>query len=164
MEEAVHPICSPAFLDRHGPIESPADLLKLPLIHDDNLLVVPTFPTWQRWFEAAGVYDVKSPGGHRFDFSPMAIDAAIEGRGIALGRSALIADDLESGRLVRIAAFCYPITHYYNIIYPIAAVKARKIIQFRNWLITEARKTSGALSSQELHRHTRTLGPPQVFV
>jgi len=164
MEEDIIPVCSPAFLDRHGPIDTPGDFLRLPLIHDDNLSVVPTFPTWPRWFEAAGVHDAKPQGGHRFDSSPMAIDAAIEGRGIALGRSALIADDLDAGRLVPLSSFRYPVTHSYHIIYPSAAVKTRKIIQFRDWLIREARKTSRALRSQDLRGRNLKIYTPQAFV
>jgi LysR family glycine cleavage system transcriptional activator len=138
-------VCSPAFLAPHGPIEGPADFLRLPLIHDDNLSVVPTFPTWSRWLLAAGVREIGPHGGHRFDSSAMAVDAAIEGRGIALGRSALIADDLSSGRLIPLSDFLYPATHSYYIIYPNTALKTKKIIQFRDWLVREAAKTPGAL-------------------
>ena len=60
-----------------------------------------TWPNWETWLDAA---DLKSlPHGRivRFVHSALAIQAAIDGQGIALGDSTLIADDLAAGRLVK---------------------------------------------------------------
>ena len=143
LSEHVFPVCSPDFLARHGPVASIEDLLTLPLLHDDNLAVVPTFPDWERWFQAAGLTEVAFLGGHRFDASAMAIEAAIDGRGVALGRSALVADDLAVGLLVRPLAFVHPARHDYFFVYPPAATKAKHIARFRDWLVGEAAITAG---------------------
>lgn len=45
---AVTPYCSRAFLQEHGPIDSPQDLSELPLLHDEER------GTWGQWFQAAG--------------------------------------------------------------------------------------------------------------
>ena len=138
LTEMVFPVCSPAFLERFGPFHTPQDLLRQPLLHDDNLKTVSTFPTWPMWFRALGIDGVEATGGHRFDSSPMVVDATIESRGISLGRSALVERDLAAGRLVRLFDWTYPTTHDYFIIYSNAALKARKIQLFRDWILSEA--------------------------
>jgi LysR family glycine cleavage system transcriptional activator len=140
MTEQVFAVCSPAFLARAGRIGAAADIRRLPLIHDDSLRVVETYPTWEMWFAQAGVTDAGELAGHRFDSSAMAIDAAIEGRGVCLGRSVLIERDLAAGRLVRLLPTPYPVTHDYFFIYAEGSVKVRKIRRFRDWLIREAQR------------------------
>ena len=56
------PLCSPDLLRRAGPVDSPADLLRLPLLS-------PHDPWWARWLELAGVPTdgLASRGAFRFD-------------------------------------------------------------------------------------------------
>ena len=152
MSEYVAPVCTPDFLRRHGPIRSAADIAGLPLIHDDTLNVIPTFPNWAAWLRRAGVEVQDDLPGHRFDFSPMVLDATLDGRGIALGRSALVVDHLEAGRLVRPFAFDYPVTHDYFLIYPHAAPKLKAIRLFEAWLRDEAKATEGVWFGAERRR------------
>ena len=81
----VTPMLSPA-LAASGTLETPADLQRLPLIHDED---------WEAWFLAAGVQEP------RFAFAPieygtqeMSAGAAIDGSGVALLSTALFAEDL----------------------------------------------------------------------
>ncbi len=55
--EAYIPVCSPRLLERHGPIERTADLLRLPLILFDWSTSDPEAPTWQRWLDVARSID-----------------------------------------------------------------------------------------------------------
>lgn len=142
MTEFVAPVCTPEFLSVHGPVRSTKDLMRLPLLHDDNLSVVPTFPTWATWLRAAGVQTDDELPGHRFDSSSMVLDATLEGRGVSLGRSALASNDLESGRLVRLSEFVYPVTHDYFLVYPNSTPKLRQIEALQHWLIAEATATN----------------------
>jgi LysR family glycine cleavage system transcriptional activator len=68
----------------------------------------------------------------------MAIDAAIDGQGVALARSALAAWDTIGGRLVRPFAMALPATFAYWIVCPKATAKLPKIAAFTNWLLAEA--------------------------
>ncbi|MGR3804050.1 LysR substrate-binding domain-containing protein [Marinibacterium profundimaris] len=151
LTEEVAAVCSPEFLRRHGPVKGPEDLLRLPLIHDDNLKVIPTFPNWQTWLGAAGVDAPDSLPGHRFDSSSMALDAALAGRGIALARSALAARDLQLGNLLRICDFTYPVTHDYFLVYPNSTPKQKQLETLQAWLQLEARQTQASWSQMPVH-------------
>lgn len=140
LTESIFPVCSPDFLRLHGPFETPADLLHVPLLHDDNLSVIPTVPNWTRWMTHFGI-DVKSLiAGHRFDSSSMVLDATIEGRGVSLGRSALVEQDLRIGCLVRLFDLDYPVNHDYFMIYPETSPRARQIQILLGWLRNESEK------------------------
>lgn len=49
-DETVTPVCAPALLARTPAIRQPADLLRLPLLHEDRMQ-----PDWPHWFAAHGV-------------------------------------------------------------------------------------------------------------
>ena len=61
--------------------------------------------------------------GPTFLSSDHAIAAAVRGEGVALGRSALVADDLAAGRLVRPFAFSLPAGFAYYVVYPPRALQ-----------------------------------------
>lgn len=161
MTEAVAPVCTPEFLARYGPVNSPADLLRLPLLHDDNLSVVPTFPDWMKWLNAAGEPTPVDPAGHRFDSSSMVLDATLEGRGVSLGRSALVSHELEAGRLVRLFDFDYPVTHDYYLVYPHTTPRVREIECLHKWLMAEAASTAHQWDQGSTkHRSKSVAGEP----
>lgn len=143
MREHVIPVCSPGLLEAYGPVVSAQDLLRFPLIHDDTLRMIETFPNWTTWFRAAGVQEVPEDlAGHRFfDSSPLAVEAAVDGFGVCLGRSVIVERDLEAKRLVPLRIADFPATHDYYMIYSSMAVKARKIRRFRDWIMREARRS-----------------------
>jgi LysR family glycine cleavage system transcriptional activator len=96
MSANAYPVCSPSFLDRHGPLESPAALLKMPLIHNV------TRQWWLDWFLAAGVRVETLSGGIVVDEYGLAVQFALDGYGAALARDPLLDRDLASGALVRL--------------------------------------------------------------
>jgi LysR family transcriptional regulator, glycine cleavage system transcriptional activator len=67
-----------------------------------------------------------------------AIDAAIDGHGIALARTALAAADLINGRLVQPFQITLPLKNTYWIVCPKATSALPKIFRFRDWLLEEA--------------------------
>lgn len=89
------PVCSPAFASTNA-IGNPADLKSLPLLVADT-----RSGSWDRWFAAAGESGVSNDVAlQRFDHFYLALQAAIDGLGIALGPLPLIEEDLAEGRLV----------------------------------------------------------------
>jgi LysR family transcriptional regulator, glycine cleavage system transcriptional activator len=68
----------------------------------------------------------------------MAIDAAVDGQGIALARTALAAWDLIGGRLMRPFDIPMPVSYGYWIVCSKAVAKLPKIVAFSEWLLAEA--------------------------
>ncbi|MFN0194498.1 MAG: transcriptional regulator GcvA [Aestuariivirga sp.] len=131
LREELMPVCSPALLQGSHPLRELSDLKHHTLIHDD-------FPIdWVSWLRFAGVEDVDARRGLRFESSAHAVQAAVQGAGVALGRSALVADDLKAGRLVRPFDVAHPTDAAYHIVYPPEALKRQKVKAFRDWLLEE---------------------------
>jgi len=124
--------CSPKLLSGKNALRVPADLGKHTLLHinDRN--------DWVRWLKAAGVNNIDVSRGPILNQASMAIDAAVDGQGIVLARSALAAWDLISGRLVRPFDLALPVPYAYWIVCPKATANLPKIVTFRDWLLSEA--------------------------
>ena len=94
--EAVFPIRSPALRDGPPGLERPEDLAVVTLLHAG---IWPQ--NWRMWLTAEGVADkVDASKGPEFEDKLTAMEAAIDGQGVATGWSNLIERELESGRLV----------------------------------------------------------------
>jgi len=129
--EQLFPVCSPKVLSRRNRITTASDLLKFPLLRLDD------WKTWTRWFEAAGIADAV-PHGPTLNSASMLIDAAVDGQGIALARTALAAWDLINGRLVRPIDVSLRMPNTYWIVCPKVTSSVPKIATFRDWLLAEA--------------------------
>ena len=67
----------------------------------------------------------------------MLIDAAVDGQGVALARTALAAWDLINGRLIRPIDVSLRMANTYWIVCPKATSALPKIATFREWLLAE---------------------------
>jgi LysR family glycine cleavage system transcriptional activator len=81
----------------------------------------------------------------------MLIDAAIDGQGIALARTALAAWDLISGRLVRPVDVSLRVANTYWIICPKAVSNIPKVRTFRAWVLAEAAEDTRRLKALAHH-------------
>ncbi|MCU0839470.1 MAG: transcriptional regulator GcvA [Rhodospirillales bacterium] len=140
VDESITPVCSPALLPQ---ISSPQDLAHLTLLHEE-MLPLPGFPNWSDWLAAAGLGAVvDADRGIRFSHTHMMLQAAIDGRGVALGLSILAADDVAAGRLVAPFGLVLPSGYAYYLVMPPAAVDRAKIRAFRDWMLAEMAITPG---------------------
>jgi len=130
--EQLFPVCSPKLLSGRNRIAKPSDLLKFPLLHLDD------WKAWSKWLDAAGVVDAEMPRGPALNHASMLIDAAIDGQGVALARTALAAWDLINGRLARPFDLGLRLSKTYWIVCPKATTSVPKIATFRKWLLAEA--------------------------
>jgi LysR family glycine cleavage system transcriptional activator len=131
LKEELTPVCSPELLAKGPPLTAPADLAHHMLIHDD-------FPIdWTTWLRAAGVTGVDARRGLRVENSMHAVQAAVAGHGIALGRSALVADDLAAGRLITPFTVTLPAGLAYYVVYPPEALARPRVKALRDWLLAE---------------------------
>jgi LysR family glycine cleavage system transcriptional activator len=133
LREELAPVSSPSLLQGPQPLNRPEDLKYHTLIHDDFEI------DWATWLRSAGVEGVDAHRGPRFESSVHAVQAAVQGEGIVLGRSALIADDLQEGRLVRLFNLSLPSDLAYYVVYPPQSLARPKVRAFRDWLFAEAR-------------------------
>ena len=87
------PLCSPAFLERHGPWQQPADLLNAPRLdaHDE---------LWRHWFAEAGIPDPPQPAPSNvsLDVQSLLGTATIAGQGVAMQMPAFFENDIAAGR------------------------------------------------------------------
>lgn len=134
--EELFPVCSPALVRGRRALRSPADLKHHMLLHINETR------TWGEWLDAANVAGVDFLHGPVFNQTSMAIDAAVDGQGVALARSALAAWDLAAGRLIRPFALSLKVPYSYWIVCPEATADLPKISTFRAWLLAEAAKDS----------------------
>jgi LysR family transcriptional regulator, glycine cleavage system transcriptional activator len=139
--EKLFSVCSPALLGSQRGIHNPEDVLQFPLLHLNDRR------DWSRWLEAAGASGEGLLHGPILNHASMLIDAAIDGQGIALARTALAATDLINGRLVRPFQTTLPLKNTYWIVCPKATSGLPKIVAFRDWLLSEA-----AADAQQLER------------
>jgi LysR family glycine cleavage system transcriptional activator len=142
MDEFVTPMCSPALLEGPDAIRTPDDLANHTLIHDDTHLGVFMLKNWADWLEAAGATRVDpSRSGLHFNVADHALDAAIGGGGVVLGRTCLAEPDIRAGRLV--TPFDLRLKADYSFF--VICLEARKdepaIAAFRKWIFDEVAGT-----------------------
>lgn len=130
-DEDVSPVCSPSLLESKHPLRTPSDLKHHRLIHDNFAL------GWETWFREAGIDGIKPDAGVKFDSAVYAVEAAVHGEGVLLGRSALVSADLAAGRLVRPFDISLKSRWRYYVVYPEGALRQKKIKAFRDWLFAE---------------------------
>ena len=138
-DEEIFPVCSPDLLDRGPPLDRPADLAGHSLLHVKWTLGPPTGDPldWQNWLRAAGAEQVDAERGTHFSHSNVALQAAIDGQGVALGSESLAGDDLAAGRLVRPFDVALPLNFAYYLVYPEDTAERPKIASFRRWILAE---------------------------
>jgi LysR family glycine cleavage system transcriptional activator len=89
------PVCSPSLLKGGLPLEKPSDLINFTLLKS-----VPRADYWKAWLTQAGEPDLQSTHSLSFGSSSLAIQAAIDGVGIALVQHAYIKSNLDTGTLI----------------------------------------------------------------
>jgi LysR family glycine cleavage system transcriptional activator len=130
--EQLVPVCSPKLLTGSGALRSPGDIKHHTLLHTNST------GDWGNWLARAGVDGVDFKHGIVFNQASIAIDAAIDGQGIALARTALASSDLISGRLARPFAQVLEVPYAFWIVGTKSAADLPKISTFREWLLKES--------------------------
>lgn len=146
----VYPVCSPAFLEKHGPVTAPRDLLTRRLIHTDWGPSSASFPTWANWFDSVSVKtDRQAPRGITANSSRAALDLAMGGLGVALGQGMFCAEAVEAGRLVLPVSHAIALDQPYCLTIPSRSAQREVVLAFKTWLAAEC---LAAVQSPSLHR------------
>jgi LysR family glycine cleavage system transcriptional activator len=142
------PVCSPKLLEGRR-IETPADLLALPLLGSND-------PWWPQWFSEAGMGPVDlsdrvdlSLGNQQFEGL-----AAMAAQGVALLNPFFFASDLAAGRLVQIYDLVVKADRSYWLVYPKARRRSPKIRAFCDWILSEAERDAAQAAFNEECRRT----------
>jgi LysR family glycine cleavage system transcriptional activator len=143
--DTLFPVCSPELLKGTKKLREPKDLLQFTLIHLDWEAQGAVWPNWRMWMLAAGVKDFNDTRGLHFSQTSLALQAAIDGNGVALGDSTLVGDDLASGRLVKPFELSLrsPAQFAYHLITRRDTAERPMTKAFRNWIIAEAAASQG---------------------
>ncbi len=146
MSEELVPVCSPDLLRGEQPLSSPEDLRHATLIH-----VLIRIGQWRNWLDAAGIEDIDPERGPKFQNTPLALEAAMAGMGVAIANRAFVADHLRDGRLVIPFDQDLPSESAYYLIYPKQGPRRRSALAFREWIreVLESEREGGLA----LHEH-----------
>ncbi len=132
--ESFFPVCSPRLLEEMSGAGSEADLLSrfsrirtyyYSLYQDD----------WPAWLEAAGHSQARFAGESVFQLQLTSQAAAVEGLGLAIGRTPLVDRDLASGRLVAPFKTEVASTSSYFLTSTLAKSKLARVAVFRDWAL-----------------------------
>jgi len=122
------PVCSKALLER-SPLNEIMDLRSHTLLHASTLPRV-----WSDWLAAAGVPTLEPLASLTLDHFYLTLQAAADGLGVAIGPTALVADDLATGRLVAPFPQVSVPSRAYHAYLPDAQTNDRSAIAFCRWL------------------------------
>jgi LysR family glycine cleavage system transcriptional activator len=129
-DEALTPVCTPAYRDRLN-LREPADLQRATLLRN------PWTP-WARWFRAVGLSWPEPTMGPMFDDGTLLLRTALQGDGVALGRQWLAIDDIRAGRLVTPFDLAVRDDFSYWLVWPTGRAISPEAIRFREWLSQKA--------------------------
>ncbi|GGX14199.1 transcriptional regulator [Pigmentiphaga litoralis] len=132
--EQFFPVCAPRLLDAlQG--RPPVEVLKA-------LRQVRTYfysmyqDDWPKWLEAAGLPHAEFHGESVFHLQLTSLSAAVEGVGIAIGRTPLIDRDLARGQLVEPFDVRVSSSSSYYVTSPTSKSKQDKVQAFRDWALS----------------------------
>ncbi len=142
--EEVFPVCSPALArDPARPLARPEDLRHHVLLHVENLPATPWL-VWAQWLEAAGIPDMKPAGSLHFSHYDQLVSAAVEGQGVALGRTPLMRDLLRSGKLVTPFARTIASPRSFYLLRSRRSLGNPDVDAFEKWIREEAAQSAEA--------------------
>ncbi|WP_439372845.1 transcriptional regulator GcvA [Bradyrhizobium sp. PMVTL-01] len=132
MADELFPVCSPSLLRGEKPLRRPEDLRNHPLLHTSNA----NSDDWRLWLTAAGLpANIAQHPGITFDMIFMTIQAAIDGIGVAMGRTSYVQDDIAKGRLVVPFKIALPADAGFYLVAPDGRRETPKLTAFRQWLV-----------------------------
>src|SRR3954453_8795713 len=123
------PVCAPRLA---GPLKRPGDLKAPALLRGAH-----SPEDWPLWLKAAGTARL-SARGTEFEYYGQALQAAVDGLGIAMGIRPYIDDDLAAGRLVAPFALSVPKGMRWDLVYRPFRAEQRAFPALRRWIVRAA--------------------------
>ncbi len=136
-EETIFPVCAPSLLNV-SPLTRLSDIRNHTLLHDFNIHSDEPSMSWSHWLKRASVDDSKIRRHIEYSDSILLTEAAVRGQGVALGRSSLVQDHLNSGKLVRPLKIKKPSEYAYYMLTTEVDGERPRVRVFRDWLKRQA--------------------------
>jgi LysR family glycine cleavage system transcriptional activator len=136
--EWLTPVMTPELAEKYT---TPESLTEAPLLFDESLHFITPPCDWPAWFASQGIDFAPSHGAH-FSQADHAVDAALAGVGVALGRRAVVVTDLHAGRLVAPFKTAIGIQGRFRFVCAKGTEDRPQIKAFREWFMGEIEKTS----------------------
>jgi LysR family transcriptional regulator, glycine cleavage system transcriptional activator len=139
-DDTIYPVCGRDFAGAHRGAKA-SDLPTLPLLHVDWV-----DPGWAGWDEVLRRASIPHgpPGGRRFSKFAVALQAAQDNQGVAVGWDRLVRPMIESGRLVRFTELTLPAPGGYYLTWNDNRALSPAAQTLRAWLIATAGKDTAA--------------------
>ena len=137
-KEWLTPVMTPELAEQ---FPTPQSLVEAPLIFDDSIGFLQPPCDWPTWFRAVGIKFTPQHGTH-FSNADHAINAAVAGMGVVLGRRPMIIADLQEGRLVAPFKIAIETKARFRFLCLPGAEKRPQIEAFRDWFLAEIEKTA----------------------
>lgn len=137
VRDRFHVVASPRLVGQQRRLMKPTELARFPLIEAEWPPGASNAPIWRTWQAAAArrskpVPDLAALAGLSFREELHAIEAAIDGQGLAICSDVLIAPELKSGALRRVSAISLPGYGFY-IVHRARHPKVASIAAFARW-------------------------------
>jgi len=142
LEEHLIAVASPEYLAQHPEFARGDSLDGVVLLHDASPWVgAPELIEWRTWLQAVRPQWLGQVGGLEFNLSSLAITAALNHQGVAMGRTALVYDELKSGRLVNVFGVSVPAPARYVLL--VRQPQDPRVVVFSAWLKAECGRFEG---------------------
>lgn len=133
IKEWMTPMMSPELASK---FKDAGDLSGATLIHDDSIAFLKPPCDWPTWCRAAGL-DIDTRHGPRFSQADHALDAAMAGAGVVLGRISLATRAIETGRLVAPFDIGLVADAQFRFVCPKGTETRPQVKAFHDWMIDE---------------------------
>ncbi len=131
------PLCSPKILEGPQALKRPGDLQQQNLIHAD-ISSHPRGEEWNTWLAAAGMAALSDGSGLHFHEPALALQAAADGLGVAMGYLEFARADIEAGRLVQPFALSVRHDFSYYLVHADGQPLKENAVAFAEWIRQEA--------------------------
>ncbi|WP_081408761.1 LysR substrate-binding domain-containing protein [Acinetobacter larvae] len=150
LDEYLIAVATPDYLAQHPAFAQAQSLAGVTLLHDAMPWIgAPAYIEWQTYLEQFKPQWLDGISGIEFNLSSLAISAALNHQGVAIGRSALVLDELLSGRLVNVFDVVVKSKANYKLLYPHHAHADVEV--FTQWL----QQQTQYFAQQRLHYFTQ---------
>ena len=128
------PVCSPRLLQGAAKVKQPRDLAAFTFLHS-----VPRVDDWHQWLAKAGEPRLKPVNSLSFGNSSLAIQAALDGVGVAMVQYEYVKANLAAGNLVAPFDMRVRGRNGYYLVWSAQRRGSTAFNQFRDWVLEEVR-------------------------